>query len=193
MSKEFFIFADFDGPLAHITTWQNDTKMGQELSEIRDLNLYELNYLDRICRNLADDVVVHFISISTWKHQFNEEEIIAKVKEWANIKKMDLELYKDTPVGRFTEREPWLRLRVIKEQLEKHPVEDYIILDDEFYGEYEREHPGHCIPADQRSGYDQEGWEKIRGRIESWGLKEEVIKFRKERDEAYMKLLAASI
>lgn len=193
MAREFFIFADFDGPLAHITTWRNDTKIGQEMGMLRDLNLYELNYLDRICRNLADDVVVHFISISSWKFQFNTEENIAKVKEWANIKRMDLELYKDTPVGRFSEREPWVRFRVIKEQLEKHPAEDYIILDDEFYGEYEREHRGHCIPADQRSGYDQEGWEKIRGRIESWGLKEEVVKERKERDEAYMTLLAASI
>lgn len=193
MTKEFFIFADFDGPFAHITTWQNDTKIGQEMGDIRDLDLYALNFLDRICRNLSDDIVVHFISISSWKHQFNTEENIVKIKEWANIKKLDLDLYKETPVGRFTEREPWLRLRVIKELLEKHHAEDYLILDDEFLGEYEREHRGHCISADSRSGYDQEGWEKIRGRIESWGLKEEVEKFRKERDEAYMKLLAASI
>ena len=193
MAKEFFIFADFDGPLAHVTTWRNDTKIGQEMGELRDLNLYELNYLDRACRNLADDVIVHFISISSWKFQFNKEESIAKVKEWANIKKLDLDLYKDTPVGRFTEREPWLRLRIIKEMLEKHPVEDYIILDDEFLTEYEKEHRGHCYPADNRSGYNYQDWEKIVGRIESWGLKEEVVKERKDRDEAYMKLLAASI
>lgn len=191
--REFFIFADFDGPLAHITTWQNDTKMGKELSDVRDLNLYELNYIDRICRNLSDDIVVHFISISSWSFQFNKAETIEKVKEWAGIKRLDLDLYSETIPARFSERELWKRLRTIKDFVDRRKPEDYIILDDEFLMQYESEHKGHCILADSRSGYNQEGWEKVRQRIESWGLKEEVIKNRKERDEAFSLLLGSSI
>lgn len=190
--KKLFIFSDFDGVFASFATWGNSTEIAKKHFEIKDLDMNRLNFVDRICRRLDKNTEVWFISISSWKEQYNQH--LKEVKKLAGIKRMKLICDENAPVRRFSEREPWCRLNLIKYYLDAYSPENFIILDDEFQYEYKNHgYEEQLIVTDQYDGLTYNTMKELQKKIEACGLSKEVIDAEKHRQEVISMLAGCAV
>ena len=181
--KTYLIFFDNDGVTATCSTWRNDTFLNDKMKEIRDLDIYKWNRLDKIMRHLSDECKVYAICISSWKSAFYKKVNINKLTKYAGLKKIEIIPFK---VGKmFSRREPWERIDVIKKSLELYKPDDYIIIDDEFYSTFIDEGFHNVIKTDTYNGLLYQDYLDIDKIVDTWECSE---KYRKENVSYYPKL-----
>lgn len=111
-NKTYIIFFDHDGVFAQWDTWSNTTFLKDSNNDVRDLDIYKLNRLDKLMRRIHSDYKVLGISISSWKYVFEEQENINWLVNAANLQRINL-TYVDIP-KHLSYREPGIRIDVIK-------------------------------------------------------------------------------
>ena len=173
-SRLFIVFTDFDGVMARVQTWGNDTLFAGACAkigcpEMRDLDIYALNRLDRLCRGLGKDDAVWLVSTSMWKRVFMAAKNRKFITKWAGLKKMEIVHKNRKSFDRFTPCEPYTRIRLIQWYLKKYSPDGFVIFDDNY--EYDlRKAFGreHFIHTDKANGLTFDDYVAFRGIVSSW-------------------------
>ena len=187
--KNYIIFFDNDGVTSSWSTWGNDINLFED-KRLKDIDIYRWNYLDRVCRQLKEDVTVYAVCISSWCDVFESEKNRNDFTKVANLKKIQI-LYDEDCI--FKGREPQRRINMIKKYLSKYNAIDYIIFDDEFSDYYKRAKLKNHIITDAYDGIRYEDLWEVRRNIESWGLNEKSIQARQMYEETLHRLIGCSV
>ena len=189
--KTYLIFFDNDGVTATCSTWRNDTFLNDKMKEIRDLDIYKWNRLDKIMRHLSDECKVYAICTSSWKSAFYKKVNINKLTKYANLQKIEIVPFE---VGkRFSRREPGERIEVIHKALELYKPDDYIIIDDEFYPAFIDEGFHNVIKTDTYDGLLYQNYLYIDKIVDTWECSEKYRKEKKDYEETLDLLLSVAI
>lgn len=162
-NRLFIIFTDFDGVIARISTWGNDTKFatacaGVGVPEMRDLDIYALNRLDRMCRAaLGENDELWLVSTSMWKRVFDVAKNRKFIADWAGLKKMKIVHKNRKSFDRFSRWEPQTRVQLILWYLSKYKPDGYVVFDDQYENALRDQFHKHFILCDRMDGlgFDQ--------------------------------------
>lgn len=186
--KTYLIFFDNDGDTANCCTWRNDTYLKDKMLDINDLDIYKWNRLDKIMRHLSDECKVYAICTSSWKSAFYKKVNINKLTKYAGLQKIEIVPFE---VGkRFSRREPGERIEVIKEALKRYNPDDYMIIDDEFYGAFQDEGFHNIIKTDTYDGLLYQNYLDIDKIVDTWECSKEYKEEKKKYNETLDLLLS---
>lgn len=186
--KTYLIFFDNDGVTANCCTWRNDTYLKDKMLDINDLDIYKWNRLDKIMRHLSDECKVYAICTSSWKSAFYKKVNINKLTKYAGLQRIEIVPFE---VGkRFSRREPGERIEVIKEALKRYNPDDYMIIDDEFYGAFQDEGFHNIIKTDTYDGLLYQNYLDIDKIVDTWECSEKYKEEKKKYNETLDLLLS---
>ena len=186
--KTYLIFFDNDGVTANCCTWRNDTYLKDKMLNINDLDIYKWNRLDKIMRHLSDECKVYAICTSSWKSVFYKKVNINKLTKYAGLQRIEIVPFE---VGkRFSRREPGERIEVIKEALKRYNPDDYMIIDDEFYGAFQDEGFHNIIKTDTYDGLLYQNYLDIDKIVDTWECSEKYREEKKKYNETLDLLLS---
>lgn len=165
----FIIFSDFDGVVARVNTWGNDTLFRQKCGkhgrlQMGDLDIFALNRLDRSFRPLKN-MDVWLVSTSMWKHVFNDAKDRAFIAKWAGMQKIKIVKKNRKSFDRINRWEPYTRIKLIKWYLQKYKPISYIVLDDQYESVMKEEFGVHFMHTDQADGILFNDFVALRGLV----------------------------
>lgn len=134
------VFLDYDG-VVNTPMWAPDGKRCKfNFPEDGSVNNFQaVQWLSEFCQKYGYDIVVS----STWRMRDNYQECLINGGLRDGIR-----ILGKTPFLRGSNRGA-----EIKEWLDEHPgVENYVILDDEMFEDFNELHPGHMVQCDTATG-----------------------------------------
>lgn len=189
--KNYIIFFDNDGVTSNWSTWGNDSYLASLNKDIKDIDIYKWNHIDKMMQRIDKDYDVIAICMSTWKNVFYDEQNRNDFVKYANLKRIRIEPIEIAP--RFSFHEPQERLDVIKAGIEKFQPEDYIILEDEFGDAIEAEGYHNVIKTDMLDGFCYRHFLEMGKIVDTWNLSDEYKKNKETYEKALSTLLSCSI
>lgn len=190
-NRLFIIFTDFDGVEARVQTWGNDTKFASAClkigcPEMRDLDIYAFNSLDRLCRLLGENDKVWLVSTSIWKRVFDTAKNRHFISKWAGLKKIEIVHKNRKSFDRFSPSEPFTRVKLINWYLSKYHPDGYVVFDDNYEATLRSQYHKHFIRTDRADGLTYDHLYRFRSILGTW-MSPDVSK---QRENAFQTLLA---